>query len=182
MRDPLQNKRKKYIYFDKLLFLLDEIKPDLIKVKESEPTFVFSNSSFEQEEEQEPNPILKKTLEKKSNGKVRNKNREFEKYVQSSIKKLREEIATKERREDSEVNMPKTFDTDPDSNFSLSLVPMLKMIPIDKKIDAQIEILNILKKYTSRTMYDYSVVKFEREEQSEADDSSEVFSLFGEEK
>lgn len=37
---------------------------------------------------------------------------------------------------------------DPDNYFALSLVPLLKSIPPDQKIDAQIAILNTLKYYT----------------------------------
>jgi hypothetical protein len=38
---------------------------------------------------------------------------------------------------------------DQETNFTLSLVPMLKALPIDKKIDAQIQILQIFKNLNS---------------------------------
>lgn len=47
-------------------------------------------------------------------------------------------------------NCSSKIDLDSDTNFALSLVPMLRAIPLHKKVDAEISILHILKQYMGK--------------------------------
>lgn len=63
------------------------------------------------------------------------------------------EPSKKQSYEESLLNIlqeKKGQETDQETNFALSLVPMLKALPMDKKIEAQFQILQIFKMLNSQ--------------------------------
>lgn len=120
-------KRRKYIYYNDLLFLRSEVDIgdddtsqdkdiDLPVKTDEDSTTVTVDTNIEEIPISETRPVLKTKTEK------------VEVVTPEPI-----EISTK---------------SEPDStNFALSLVPMLNMLPVYKRIDAQISILTVLKKF-----------------------------------
>ncbi|XP_035454784.2 uncharacterized protein LOC118279252 [Spodoptera frugiperda] len=120
-------KRRKYIYYNDLLFLRSEVDIgdddtsqdkdiDLPVKTDEDTTTVTVDTNIEEIPISETRPVLKTKTEK------------VEVVTPEPI-----EISTK---------------SEPDStNFALSLVPMLNMLPVYKRIDAQISILTVLKKF-----------------------------------
>ncbi|KAG5876833.1 hypothetical protein JTB14_014162 [Gonioctena quinquepunctata] len=70
-------------------------------------------------------------------------------YEESLLEILRQ-------KKDDRLALPPSVD--PDTNFALYLVPMLKAIPMDKRIDAHIGILSILRQYTTSSVTPTSFV------------------------
>ncbi|CAB3252781.1 unnamed protein product [Arctia plantaginis] len=117
-------KRKRYVYFDKLLFLVPSMEPG----RETSSNVTTLDIEAISESDSSTPAITRPKQEKKSN----------KSYEESLLEILRD----KSNHQDIQT-LP-----DPDNYFALSLVPLLKSIPPDQKIDAQIAILNTLKYYS----------------------------------
>lgn len=65
-------------------------------------------------------------------------------------------------------------DSDADTNFALSLVPMLRAIPLYKKVDAQISILKILKQHMSQEKTNFNCSVSIKEENFLSDNESDA--------
>lgn len=117
-------KRKRYVYFDKLLFLVPSMEPG----RETSSNVTSLDEEAISENDSSTPAITRPTKEKKKN----------KCYEESLLEILRD------KTNHQNIQTP----PDPDNYFALSLVPLLKSIPPDQKIDAQIAILNTLKYYT----------------------------------
>lgn len=67
-----------------------------------------------------------------------------------------------------------TVACDPDTNFVLSLVPMLRVIPLHKKVDAQISILQILKQHMNQEKRQFNCSVSIKEENFMSDNESDL--------
>lgn len=117
-------KRKRYVYFDKLLFLV----PSMEAGRETSSNVPSLDEETISENDSSTPGITQPTREKKKN----------KSYEESLLEILRDKT-----NHQNIQTLP-----DPDNYFALSLVPLLKSIPPGQKIDAQIAILNTLKYYT----------------------------------
>ncbi|CAG5024516.1 unnamed protein product [Parnassius apollo] len=117
-------KRKRYVYFDKLLFLVPSMEPG----RETSSNVTSLDEEAISENDSSTPAITRPTKEKKKN----------KSYEESLLEILRD------KTNHQDIKTP----PDSDNYFALSLVPLLKSIPPDQKIDAQIAILNTLKYYT----------------------------------
>jgi len=117
-------KRRKYIYFEKLLFLLPSVENGghrgNLNVRSS-----LSDTEIESEVACE-----EATGERREYGRRRKPATQKETYEESLLKILEQK---------------KPADTDDDVNFALSLVPILQSLDDYKKIEARIQIMNLLK-------------------------------------
>lgn len=125
-------KRRKYVYFDRLLFLLSEV--------EHRPTESnLSETRIEEEILEETDNVVPVINESGAHGDgvplagVGKKR----KIAKASYEDQLLEILKNDRKNTVSA-------IDEDSNFALSLVPTLKSIPEHNKIRARIEILNVL--------------------------------------
>lgn len=71
-------------------------------------------------------------------------------------------------------NCNSKIDSDPDTNFALSIVPMLRVIPLHKKVDAQISILQILKQHMSQGKRNLNCNVSIKEENFLSDNESDI--------
>lgn len=126
--------RKRYIYFDKLWFL-----KSAVEVKED------FNSNDDLFFEHNPEELVSEESYLSDND------------VGSKSKRQRlSDIDPLEKPYNSFVEEKKdnsfmSRNIDADEHFALSLLPMLRSIPLDKKINAQIDILKVLKEHVIKT-------------------------------
>ena len=121
------DKRRKYIYFEKLLFLLPTVQ------NRETLTNVGNDSAGSEDETENDNLQVQEPLARRHVGHSRRQNRKRN-YEESLLELLKE----KKRERD-------TTEADEDVNFALSLVPILRSLDDATKIDAKIQILSLLK-------------------------------------
>jgi hypothetical protein len=126
-------KRRKYIYFDRLLFLLPHTKPRSTASNLAEGEGEEKNEAVDDRGEVTAEPgdgiITRQRSAMKATGKP--KQISFENQIL-------EMLSAKQQA-----------GTDEDVTFANSLLPFLKRVSEDKKIDARIEILQVLRRFTN---------------------------------
>lgn len=158
---PKESKRRTYIYYDKLRFLLPTMKA------------AKNNISDETIESEDDSTIENVSLVESSNGQstaVQNApksevhpmrtsvpsrpkpipiKRKF--VVEGGSPKLRRlapkivQVRSEAEKEEKTIDPPKNIDADEDTYFALSIVPMLKSLDEYSKIEAKIQILSLLR-------------------------------------
>ena len=118
-------KRRKYIYFEKLLFLLPSVEN-----REHRGNLNVRSSLSDTETESEVACEEATGERRREYGRRRKPATQKETYEESLLKILEQK---------------KPADTDEDVNFALSLVPILQSLDDYKKTEARIQIMNLLK-------------------------------------
>lgn len=118
-------KRRKYIYFEKLLFLLPSVEN-----REHRGNLNVRSSLSDTETESEVACEEATGERRREYGRRRKSHTQKETYEESLLKILEQK---------------KHADTDEDVNFALSLVPILQSLDDYKKIEARIQIMKVLK-------------------------------------
>ncbi|CAH0598185.1 unnamed protein product [Chrysodeixis includens] len=171
-------KRRPYIYYDELLFLKPEVSiygannDSENEVNEENDN---EDATIKQDDEMEVVTVIE-TLPDKETDAVPPKPKkpkisvdtkdtallEKTKETPSRLAKTTTAVNTQNQNKTKTPQVPKSYEkkrkvetvtatNETDStNFALSLVPMLNMLPIDKRIDAQVSILTVLKKFCSQ--------------------------------
>jgi len=120
-------KRRKYIYFEKLLFLLPSVEN-----REHRGNLNVRSSLSDTETESEVACEEATGERRREYGRRRKPATQKETYEESLLKILEQK---------------KPADTDEDVNFAVSLVPILQSLDDYKKIEARIQIMNVLKNF-----------------------------------
>lgn len=126
------SKRRKYKFYDQLLFLIPTV-----QVRETSGNAELNVSDEEREETEDlQSPPVIPSPHTTSNS-MKNKKMSYEEKLIHILEAKKNETA------------PRVVDSD--TNFALSLVPMLRAIPTHQKIDAQIQILQLLKNFQNNS-------------------------------
>ncbi|KAK7867109.1 hypothetical protein R5R35_005833 [Gryllus longicercus] len=123
-------KRRKYKFYDQLLFLLPTVE---VRETSGNAEPVLSDEEHEETESAQRPPLVRSPNTSSNLNKKKKRS-----YEESLLDILREKKETASHMDDSETH------------FALSLVPMLKALPTHRKIDAQIEILQVLRNFQDR--------------------------------
>lgn len=126
-------KRRKYVYFDQLLFLLPTVEE-----RETESNLEPPESCLDQEDSlvpSEPPAVEETPRPPPSSGRPKKKTISYE---QSLLDILKEKSDKRE-------------EIDEDKTFALSLVPGLKRLSFEKKFEAKMEIMGVLHRFSRPT-------------------------------
>lgn len=122
------SKRRKYKFYDQLLFLIPTVQ---VRETSGNAELNVSDEELEETENLQSPPVIPSTHT--TSNSMLNKKMSYEERLIHILEEKKNETA------------PRVDDSD--TNFALSLVPMLKAIPTHQKIDAQIQILQLLKNF-----------------------------------
>ncbi|XP_057662534.1 uncharacterized protein LOC130902880 [Diorhabda carinulata] len=117
------NKRRKYVYFEQLLFLLPCMENRLTEGNLEEENFLSNDEHDDQAGSSTPTPIRQR--------------------------KKRPNVPKQTDVDEALLKALNEPNTDEDVNFALSLVPSLQSLTAEEKLDAKISILNVFKQIRS---------------------------------
>ncbi|XP_049789313.1 uncharacterized protein LOC126194962 [Schistocerca nitens] len=156
--EQISHKRRKYMYFDNLLFLLPSTKPrstyrETAPIKEKETlssneltTNTIFIQKYEAESERLEDPLLISPTASE----------EPKRPEESLLQTFTVHEESNQTRPEKSLPKPLTVrdktaaECDADTHFVLSLVPLLQSLNVENKLIAQIEILQVFKKIEER--------------------------------
>ncbi|XP_053983865.1 uncharacterized protein LOC128879069 [Hylaeus volcanicus] len=122
----ISNRRRKYMYYDQLLFLLPSIKHRTIEHNVDSQIIVDEEFESQDSGSQESNVCSKPSTSQYKNGSINLKKKKSTNFEEALLNILQKEV-------------------DEDTNFVLSLVPTLRSLTEDEKFQAKIQILDVFR-------------------------------------
>lgn len=137
--DAQVTKRRKYIYYDQMNFLLDlESKNNLSETQDDDSR---TEEDFEQTVEFDQDEDFDESRDVQSIKGEQSYGEEIFLFNSNPLQNSTVNPLQETSKGDSNINT-----IDQDVNFAMSIVPMLRALPINAKLDIQIEILKLFKK------------------------------------